>query len=231
MLVLNGKEVLTMLEELVNPKHTALLLIDLQNDYITPGGYMDKLGGDSHVIARIIPQIKRVLDAARHCGILVVHVQMTLFPNYLADSPASLHMRLLLSRYESSDPSAELPSRCIEGTRGWQIVNELAPLTTEIIVKKQRTSAFMSTSLDTILRSNSIQTVTITGLATDGCVLATAIHAGFLDYYPVVLRDCVASGILDRHDAALAVMSNYIDVPYSEDILRIWHKSTQQARH
>ena len=222
MLVISGKEVLTTLEELVTPKHSALLLIDLQNDYIVPGGYTDKLGGNSSAVAQIIPRIKGVLEAARRNGVLVIHVQMTLFPNFVAESPACLRGRLLLTHYKGGEPFEKLPTRCIEGTRGWQIVDELTPLPNEIVVKKQRTSAFMGTNMDTVLRSNGIKSVTIVGIATSGCVLATAIHATLLDYYPIVLRDCVAVGMPEPHNAALLVMSQYMDVLESEEVLKIW---------
>ena len=80
MLLVNGKEVFTTLEERVNPKHTALLLIDLQNDFVMPAGYFGKLGWDVSPLRQIVPRVRRVLQAARHSGVLIIHVQMTHTP-------------------------------------------------------------------------------------------------------------------------------------------------------
>ncbi len=229
MLIIDSKEVFTTVEELVNPKHTALLLIDIQNDFITPGGRCDKLGWDLSTVCQIVRPVKRVLQAARYCGILVVHVQMTLYPKFLADSPASLRVWALLTRYQSTSSVESLSLPCIDGTWGCQIVDGLTPLPNEVIVKKHRASAFMGTDLDMILRSNSIKSVAIAGVATNGCVLATANDTPFLDYYPVILRDCVASHSPELHDAALLIMSNAKDVVDSREVLKVWNRSVSQG--
>lgn len=222
MLIICGKEVFTTLEELVNPRHTALLLIDLQNDYIKPGGYVDKLAQDRSDLKKIIPPIQNILEAARHSGVLVVHIQMTLYSNFLADSPASLRVLMLRTGYKRGDPLEKLPTRCIEGTWGWQIVDELTPLPNEIVIKKHRSSAFIGTDLDTLLRSNGIKSVSIVGLVAHGCVIATASHALFYEYYPVLLRDCIGSSLPRLHEAAFCLMSEEWDVVDSKEVLKIW---------
>ena len=222
MLVVNGKVVFTALEELVDSKHTALLLIDLQNDYFIPGGYGDKLGGDSSILHQIVPPTKRTLEAARCTGILVVHVQATYLPDHLAESPAYLRLQLLRTNYRSGTTFKGLPTRAIEGTWGWQIIDELTPLPNEIVVKKNRSSAFMGSNLDMILRSNGIRSVVIVGQTTDSCVLSTAKDAGFFDYYPILVRDCIASPRSKNHDAALIILSWDIDVVDSQELIEIW---------
>lgn len=226
MLVVNGKEVFTTLEELVNPRHTALLLIDLQNDFIMPGGAFDKQGKYSSALHEIVPNVKRVLEAARHSGVLVVHVQFTCYPDFLVESPVALHQRLLRTGYTSGDTIEKLVPDCIQGTWGWQVVDELAPLPNEVVVMKHRQSAFIGTDLDMILRSNGIKSVCIVGLVTQGCVLATATDAVFFEYYPVILRDCVGSRKPTVHEAALLVMSSSKDITSSEKVLEIWYRST-----
>lgn len=224
MLVVNGREVLTSLEELVNPRQTALLLIDLQNDYIMPGGYFDKQGWTS-ALRQAIPQVKRVLEAARHSDVLVVHVQKTLYPDFLAESPVALHRRLLRQGYRSVDSVDKLLPSCIEGTSGWQIIDELAPLPNEVVVKKHRPSAFVGTNLDIILRSNNIKSVIVVGFVTQGCVMATANDAMAFEYYTVVLRDCVASDKRRLHEAALLIMSHVKDIADSKEVIEIWSKT------
>jgi len=222
MLTIDGKEVFTTLEELVNPKHTALLLIDLQNDFIIPGGYIDKSGQDLSMVRQILQPVKRVLQAARKYSVLVVHVQMTVYTGSLADSPVSLRWRLRGPSHKGNGSTETLPRACIDGTLGWQIVDELAPLPNEVVVKKHRGSAFIGTNLDMILRSNAIKSVVIVGLVTHGCVLATAIDTPLFDYYPILLRDCVAGYEAELHDATLLIMSRTKDVVESTEVLEIW---------
>ncbi|UCG65917.1 MAG: cysteine hydrolase [Deltaproteobacteria bacterium] len=221
MLVINGKEVFNTIEELVNPKYTALLLIDIQNDYVTPGGYFDKMGFSS-ALREIVPNIKRVLEAARHSNVLVIHVQMTFYPDRMAESPAALRGRMLRIGYKSGDSAQKLLPYCIDGTWGWQIVDELAPLPNEIVIRKHRGSAFVGTDLDMLLRSNGISAVAIVGLVTHGCVISTTIDAQFFDYYPVILRDCIGSHKAPLHDAGLVIMSNSRDVVDSRQVLEVW---------
>ncbi len=228
MLVIAGKEVFTTLEELVNPKHTALLLIDLQNDFIMPGGFYDNVGWDTSASRQIVPHVKRVLETARHSGVLVVHVQVTLYPNFMVDSPASLRRRLV--RKEAGDSVDKLIPYTIEGSWGGQIIDELAPLSNEVVVKKHRASAFMGTDLDMLLRSNDIKSVCIVGLVTQGCVMATVNDAPVFGYYPVLLRDCVASRKQTLRDAALFLMSENKDVVDSAEVLEIWTQQHSVSR-
>lgn len=224
MQVINGKEVFTTLEELVDPKHTAVLFIDLQNDYIMPGGYYDKLGLGLATCFQIIPHVKRVLEVARGVGILVVYVQMSQCPNYLDESSVSLRMQLIRAGHLASNFAKTLPSRCVEGNWGWQIIDELTPLANEVVIRKHRLSAFVGTDLDMILRSNSIKSVVIAGIVTQGCVMATADSAQAYEYYPVLLRDCIGSYEPQVHDAAFLVMSRKMDVTDSNEVLKIWTK-------
>jgi len=220
--IINGKEVFTTLEELVNPKYTALLLIDLQNDFIMPGGYLGKLGHDVSALHQIIPQVQTVLEAARRSGVLVIHVQMTTYPNCITESPVYLRARLLALGYKSGEYPERIPASCVEGTWGWQIVDELTPLPGEVVIKKSRFSAFIGTNLDIILRSNGIKSVAIVGVVTNSCVLATANDAPFFEYYPILLRDCLGSRKTELHDAAILIMSRGKDIVNSKEVIEIW---------
>lgn len=225
MQIIYGKEVFTTIEELVDPKHTALLLIDIQNDYITSGGIFSKLGYQFELI-HFIPNVKRVLDAARNSNIFVVHVQYTLHHNFMADSPASLRSKLVRIGYKSGDSIGKVVPYCIDGTWGWQIIDELAPLPNETVIKKHRYSAFMGTSLDMILSSNGIKSVVIVGLASNGCVLASAIDTQSYGYCPVILRDCVLGRNSVLNNAALTIISAIEDVVDSREVLSVWDKDT-----
>ncbi len=222
MLIIRGKEVFTTLEELVDPKHTALLLIDMQNGYVTQGGLFDRLGEDRSAVLAIVPRVKRVLEVARSSGVFIIYVQMTRYPELWTESPASLRMFLLRSGYQEGDPTEKLPSHTNIGTRDWAIVDEVAPLQNEVIVRKHRPSAFIGTDMDQILRSNGIKTVVLVGAVTEGCVMATAKDAQLMDYYTMLVQDCVGSGNKKNCDAALLLMSRDMDLPSSEDVIKIW---------
>jgi len=230
LITVDGRDIFTTLEELVNPQYTALLLIDIQNDYCSPGGYFDKMGTDMSVFKLIPSRIKPVLEAARGCGVMVVHVQMTYYPKHMSESGAWLRMvyKKRLAEAEGSAETEELAALrlggTVEGTWGWQIVDELAPQPGEIIVKKHRSSAFIGTDLDMILRTNGIKSVVSVGVVTDGCVESTARDAQFFDYYSVLLRDCVATAKRDIHEAALLVLTNRLDVVDSSEVIQVWAK-------
>jgi nicotinamidase-related amidase len=194
-------------EETVDPAHTALLVTDVQNDFCK-----DELR------QAMIPQIVRILDAARHCGALVVYIQNTVLPDGLSDAPSDVMRRRKLGI------NTEVT---IEGTWGQQIVEPLKPGPKEPIVKKHRLSAFIGTTLDTMLRSKAIQTVVVTGTATHGCVINTAYGAIAHNYYVVVVEDGVASWRKDLHESALFLMRNTINyVTDARKLIDVWQQDS-----
>ncbi len=92
----------------------------------------------------------------------------------------------------------------------------------DIVVRKTRCSAFVGTGLDVMLREKGVLTTITTGIVTEGCIDATAINADHLDFYSVVVEDCIASFNRDLHDAALAVLRYRCDCVSSGDILAEW---------
>jgi nicotinamidase-related amidase len=235
MMVVNNREVLTTLEEIVNPEYTALLLIDIQNDYCSPGGYLDKMGINVSMLQEVPSRVKPVLEAARRCGVFVVHIMQTRYPKPVAESGAWLRMlykqRLAYKQIlgdaeglgKTEESVAHLLGGTLEGTWGWQEADKIAPQPGEIIIKKHRSSAFFGTDLDMILRSNGIKTVVSVGVVTHGCVEMTARGAQFLDYYSVLLRDCVATTSREIHEAALLIMCTRLDVLHSSEVIEVWN--------
>jgi nicotinamidase-related amidase len=110
----------------------------------------------------------------------------------------------------------------VPGTRGHDIVPDLAPQGDEPVVRKYRSSAFWGTNLDLLLRSNGIETVVVTGCTTEGCVESTARDAMFSSYYVVIAEDCVASDDPLQHDASMLLMRHRFDIASSEDIGAVW---------
>lgn len=226
MIIIEGREVFSTLEELVNPNYTALLVIDVQNDFCSPGGYFDNIGKDISMLQLAPSHIKSVLEAARRYGVFIIHIQNTCYPKHRAESGAWLRFRIrnLMKTATEKTEELALQSITLEGTWGWQEVDEITPHPGEIIVKKHRSSAFIGTDLDMILRANGIKSVVSVGVITEGCVESTVRDAQFFDYYPVLLRDCVATDKREMHEAALLVMSSRVDVVESSEVIEIWAK-------
>jgi nicotinamidase-related amidase len=230
MITIEGKQIFTTLEELVNPEYTALLLVDIQNDYCSRGGYLDKVGLDISMARQVPTRVKPVLEAARRCGVLVVHIVMTYYPGRHESSAAWLRMvyklRVAAAKRlgKPEESAAQWMGETMEGTWGCQEVDEVAPLPGEIIVKKHRSSAFVGTNLDMILRTNGIKSVVSVGVVTEGCVESTARDAQFYDYYSIVLGDCIATGTRELHEAALFIMSNRVDIVDSSEVIEVWSR-------
>jgi nicotinamidase-related amidase len=210
-----GKLVYDALEEIVAAPHTALLVVDMQNDFCSPDGVFGKRGADTAPVRAIIPATRRLLDTARRTGTRPIFLRHTHEPDLSNLSPARLSFYAML--YGGADPY-----HAIRGTWGHEIVGELAPKEGEIVIDKSRSSGFIATSLDLVLRSNRIETVVITGMATHACVESTARDAGFFDYYAVVVEDCVADYRDDLHRAALLTLGQRVTLSNSEALCKVW---------
>lgn len=212
------------LREVLSPQHTALLMIDMQNDFISAEGKFALGGRDSSAIQKIVPTCRELLDAAREAGVFVVHIQQATLPGGQSDGGGWL-------AFKSRDGKA--PSYALPGTWGWEHVDELKPYQNgeeeiyEPVVRKYRPDAFLYTALDTILRSNQIQSVICCGCTTEGCVLATVMGAAFHDYYTCVAEDAVATSVPDAHEHALWLMRKRYIVRTVGEITDCWKLEIQ----
>jgi nicotinamidase-related amidase len=215
--------VFTEIEEIVAPRHTALILVDVQNDFCSEGGLMHEMGEDLSMMKGTVARIRRVLDAAREVGVMPVYIQNTWLPEHRIASGAWL--RFMVVRY-GMDPARGCT---VEGTWGAEILPEIAPAKGDVVVRKWRSSSFRGTSLDMLLRVNDIKSVVVTGVVTQGCVESTARDAVFHDYYPVVLEDCVATYDREIHEASLKVLRTRVDVVTSGRVIEIWRRAQSSA--
>jgi len=215
-----GKQVFTELSELVDPAHTALVVVDMQRDFCVPGWAFDKLGVDITMYPPMIPRLARLIEGARAAAVPVIYIQMTVLPNRASESPAQIrfNLRLHLASHGEGEPLRYTQ----DGSEGHAILDELAPEEGDLIVKKYRSSGFWGTNLDLLLRSNGIKSVVVTGCTTEGCVESTARDALFNDYYVVVAEDCVASDDREQHDASMLLMRNRFDIASTDEILAVW---------
>jgi nicotinamidase-related amidase len=216
---IEGKQVFTELAELVDPAHSALVIVDMQRDFCQPGGAFDRLGVDISMYPPVIPRIAALLEGARAAGALVIFIQMTVLPGRLSDSPAQMRFNLRLHLQSNGGEPLQYAA---DGSEGQEILPELAPRDGELVVKKYRSSAFWATNLSMLLRANGIESLVVTGCTTEGCVESTARDALFNDYYVVIVEDCVASDDRAQHDASMLLMRHRFDIAQSTDVLGIW---------
>jgi nicotinamidase-related amidase len=215
-----GKQVFTELAEIVDPTHAALLVVDMQRDFCTPGWAFDQLGADLSTYPATIDRIAGLVASAREAHVLVVFIQMTVLPNRRSESPAQIRFNLRLHRTKHDDE--EPLSYTLDGSIGQEFVPGLEPGPADLVVKKYRSSGFWGTNLDMLLRSSGVKSVVVTGCTTEGCVESTARDAMFNDYYVVVVTDAVASDDPAQHDASMLLMSHRFDLATAEEIRSTW---------
>ena len=211
MKVIEGIEILTSLEELVDPKQTALMCIDMQNDNASERG---QLGSRVAPVRAIIPNIQRLLDAGRRAGVLVAYAE---FIHRNRDGLSLLDGPELWPHRDQSSISLMQ-----EGRWQAQTIDELTPRAGDLVILKSRGSAFCGTPLDSNLGARRIRSVIITGIATSGCVFATWIDARTHGYYPVLVTDAVAEAGGGRHDIALEWMAGSAPSATTEEIIGLW---------
>jgi nicotinamidase-related amidase len=224
---IDGKQVFTELSELAAPAHTALLLIDMQRDFVEPDGFFGSLGIDLTMYKETRPRLAALREAARRYGVLVVHVQNTALPNRMSDSPAQIRFNLRM--HESARHGGPPLRYTVPGTPGHEFAGELTPLPGELVVRKYRSSAFWGTNMELLLRSNGIQTVVVGGCTTEGCVESTARDAMFCDHYVVIADDCVGSDDKEQHDASMLLMSHRFDMADSSEIAAVWRAAARNG--
>jgi nicotinamidase-related amidase len=219
-----GKPVFSEPYELVDPSHTALVLVDMQKDFAEPDGAFGQLGVDLSAYDALRENLSALLASARACGVRVVHIQMTTLPERRSDSPSQIRFNMRMHQSFRRDGP---PLRyTIKGSSGHEFLAGFEPLEDEFIVQKSRSSAFWGTSLNQILRSNGIESVVVTGLTTEGCVESTARDAQFNDFYVVIAPECVASDDHAQHEASMLLMRNRFDILAKSEIEGIWKKSS-----
>jgi len=173
----------------------ALLIVDMQNDFVDP----DSPSTCAPMAQERMPAIRQLLDSARGAGIPVFFSQGLVKPD--------------LSDVGLWKGRAHRTGLCqIEGSRGAEIVPELAPLEGEVVVPKRRPSAFFETDLAEQLRSRNVDTLLLAGASMSGCVRATATDAFSRDYLTSVVRECVIDRTDEVHEQNLFdIDAKYVD--------------------
>jgi ureidoacrylate peracid hydrolase len=174
----------------LNPAETAVIVVDMQNAYSTPGGYVDLAGFDIAGARGTITNIKRTLDSARVAGVLVVYFQNGWDPDYVeAGGPGSPNWHKS-NALKTMRARPELQGQLLaKGTWDYAIVEELQPQKGDILIPKTRYSGFFNTNVDSVLRARGIRTLVFVGIATNVCVESSLRDAFHLEYFGVMLED------------------------------------------
>jgi nicotinamidase-related amidase len=182
---------------------TALLIIDMQRDFLEPGGFGETLGNDVSLLGRAVAPTKAVLDAARAADLLVIHTREGHRPD-LSDAPKA--------KIERGHPSVRIGAPgpmgriLIRGEPGHDIIPALYPIPGEPVIDKPGKGAFYATDLDALLRNFGIQHLLVCGVTTEVCVNTTVREANDRGYRCVVLADCCASYFPEFHQMGLAMI-------------------------
>jgi ureidoacrylate peracid hydrolase len=184
---------------------TAVIVVDMQNAFVSRGGYWDLAGWDVSSIQKIIRPCQKIVNAAREKGIKVIYLQMGCSPDLSdiggQDSPNRRKSRGLALIGQSPELKDKL---YIYGRWGADIIEELAPEPDDIVIRKQKYDGFIGTNLDIVLRTYAVKYLVFIGTATNICVESTLRHAFFLEYFPVLVADAVSQlGPRKTHEATI----------------------------
>jgi nicotinamidase-related amidase len=186
------------------PESTALLVIDMQRDFVDPGGFGELLGNDVSPLQQIIPPLQQLLAAWRANGLLVIHTREGHRPDLSDCPPSKLQRGQLTIGIGDSGPMGRV---LIRGEYGHDIVSQLAPLPGEPVIDKPGKGSFYATELHTILEQHTIRSLIVTGVTTEVCVHTTVREANDRGYECLVLADCTGSYFPEFHTIALKMIA------------------------
>jgi ureidoacrylate peracid hydrolase len=228
---MDDQEILRTLEDQVQPGHTALVIVDVQNDFVHPDGLVGRITAEGERssfypesgnlweaypgLPTALERLEGLMDAARDTGAFIVFLRATYDRKYVG---ASYRVKM--------EEKGLWDKLCQEGTFGADFYGNIRPrpgAPGEVEVVKHQLSGFWGTDLDQILRRNGVKTVLMTGVATCACVESTARDAFFNDYYVVMVDDCCADWSDERHAWSLQFAEwLYGKVTTAERVKNLW---------
>ena len=213
--------VLTDLDAILDPPRTALLVVDLQHDFIHPRGWAGRHHPDGPSLRHVLPPVNALIAAARAAGATVVYVLMEHGPEVDADN--------YRARYEARGMGDDI--LCRVGTWGAALDGEVAaPAAGDLTVVRHSYDAFAGTLLHGLLRARGVRTVVGTGVVTNLCVQTTVQHAFALGYYVVVAEDGTATTDPTVQAVTLANFRQFFGpVVPADTIVRRWAAAPRAA--
>jgi nicotinamidase-related amidase len=187
-----------------DPAATALLVIDMQRDFLEPGGFGESLGNDVSQLRRTIAPTAALLAGWRDAGLPVIHTREGHLPDLSDCPPAKLARGAPSMRIGDPGPKGRV---LIRGEYGHDIIDELAPLPGEPVIDKPGKGAFHATELHALLTRDGIRGLVVTGVTTEVCVHTTVREANDRGYECLVLADCVGSYFPRFHEIGLEMIA------------------------
>jgi ureidoacrylate peracid hydrolase len=171
-------------------EETAVIVVDMQNAYASPGGYLDLAGFDIGGAARVVEQTAKVLAVAREAGMTIVYFQNGWDPDYReAGGPGSPNFHKS-NALKTMRARPELQGKLLaRGGWDYELVEALKPQPGDIELHKTRYSGFFHSQLDSLLRARGIRNIVLVGIATNVCVESTLRDGFFLEYFGIMLED------------------------------------------
>jgi biuret amidohydrolase len=182
----------------------ALVIIDMQRDFLEPGGFGEALGNDVSQLRKIVAPLRALLGAARDAGLTVIHTREGHRPD-MTDAPRA--------KVERGAPSMRIGDRgpmgriLIRGEAGHDIIAELYPVAGEPVLDKPGKGAFYQTDLDLMLRNRGVETLLVCGVTTEVCVHTTVREANDRGYRCIVVGDCCGSYFPEFHEVGLRMIA------------------------
>ena len=187
----------------VEIERTALVIIDMQRDFLEPGGFGETLGNDVSRLQAAVKPLQAVLAAARAAGLLVIHTREGHRPDLSDAPPAKVERGAPSKRIGDKGPMGRI---LIRGEPGHDIVHELYPIDGEPVIDKPGKGAFYQTDLESMLRNCAIKNLIVCGVTTEVCVNTTVREANDRGYRCIVLSDCCASYFPEFHEMGLKMI-------------------------
>lgn len=192
-----------------DPAHTALMLVDMQNDFLHPDGAYGRAGQASDAIAALADRLTAVADAMRQAGGWIVSTHFTLIPGKEGAPFISPHLKKLRPFLGKGDFAP--------GAFGHKLIDQLQPA--DLAVEKVAFSAFYQSRLDWVLRRAGIHTLVFGGIVTNGGVASTLRDAHVRDFHSIVLGDGCAAFSEDVHKTAIASLSSIAEVATCSELI------------
>lgn len=184
----------------IDPSKTALVIIDMQRDFLEPGGFGETLGNDVSQLERAVKPCASVLGMARGLGMLVIHTREGHKPDLSDAPPAKVERGAPSLRIGDPGPMGRI---LIRGEPGHDIIAALYPIEGEFVIDKPGKGAFYATAFGDILKQHGIENLLVCGVTTEVCVNTTVREANDRGYRCIVLGDCCASYFPEFHEMGL----------------------------
>lgn len=210
--------------ELANPSRCALLLVGIQNDHLSQGGYYEKKGRKISITRSVIPKVQKLLSAARESNVMVIYALHSISPGLASDAPSGLSYHVPMG----ADPSKPNDFLTIEGTWGYKVIDELAPAGADRVLPFNRGDPFIATSLEQVLRSHGKESILFAGTETQATIESASRSAANRDFYRLLVKDCIASTNQEAHDAMFKINMGRVPMATSDEVVAVWKSSLER---